>query len=86
MECLVIPLKTENTMLINACEQLLSFQISLVAINQTMKSAASLRATTNLKTPDAIHAVTALDAGCTIVLTNDNGFRNVPNRPVVIRA
>lgn len=85
MESLVVPLKNGNTVLINAYEQLLSSQDTLIPISQTiLKSAAQLRATTNLRTPDAIHAATALDAGCTLFLTNDRGFRNVPNLPVVI--
>lgn len=85
MESLVVPLRNGNTILIDTYEQLLSSQVSLVPISQTiLKSAAQLRATTNLRTPDAIHAATALDAGCTLFLTNDSGFRNVPNLPVVI--
>ncbi|WP_237671421.1 hypothetical protein [Allocoleopsis franciscana] len=31
-----------------------------------------------------MHAATALDVGCTLFLTNDSGFRNVPSLPVVI--
>jgi predicted nucleic acid-binding protein len=85
MESLVVPLRHGNTILLDTYEQLLSSQISLVPISQTiLKSAAQLRATTNLKTPDAIHAATALDVGFTLFLTNDNGFRNVSNLPVVI--
>jgi predicted nucleic acid-binding protein len=85
MESLVVPLRNGNTILIDAYEQLLSSQVSLVPISQTiLKSAAQLRATTNLRTPDAIHAATALDADCTLFITNDSGFRNVPNLPVVI--
>ncbi|MEW6497003.1 MAG: PIN domain-containing protein [Cyanobacteriota bacterium] len=38
----------------------------------------------NLKTPDAIHAATALNSSCTLFLTNDSGFRNVLSLPVVI--
>lgn len=85
MESLVVPLRNGNTILIDTYEQLLSSQVSLVPISQTiLKSAAQLRATTNLRTPDAIHAATALDANCTLFLTNDGGFRNAPNLPVVI--
>jgi predicted nucleic acid-binding protein len=29
-------------------------------------------------TPDAIHAATALEARCSMYLTNDDGFRRVP--------
>lgn len=85
LEILEVPLRNENTILIDTYEQLLSSQVSLVPIRQTiLKSAAQLRATTNLRTPDAIHAATALDANCTLFLTNDGGFRNVPNLAVVI--
>ncbi|MCA1991002.1 MAG: PIN domain-containing protein [Coleofasciculus sp. S288] len=85
MESLVVPLRNGNTILTNTYEQLLSAQISLVPISKTiLKSAAQLQATTNLRTPDAIHAATALDASCTLFLTNDSGFRNVPNLPFVI--
>ena len=85
MECLVVPLRNGNTLLIDTYEQLLSSQISLVPISQTiLKNAAQLRATTSLRTPDAIHAATALSQGCTLFLTNDSGFRNVLNLSVVI--
>lgn len=85
MECLVVPLRNGNNLLVDTYEQLLSSQISLVPISQTiLKHAAQLRATTNLRTPDAIHAATALSQGCTLFITNDTGFRNVPNLSVVI--
>jgi predicted nucleic acid-binding protein len=85
MECLIVPLRNGNTLLVDTYEQLLSSQVSLVSISQTiLKNAAQLRATTSLRTPDAIHAATALSQGCTVFLTNDSGFRNVPNLSVVI--
>ena len=85
MECLVVPLRNGNNLLVDTYEQLLSSQVSLVPISQTiLKNAAQLRATTNLRTPDAIHAATALSQGCTLFITNDTGFRNVPNLSVVI--
>lgn len=86
METLVLPLRNANTGLVSDYEQiLLSSEIQLVSISRSvLKAAANLRATTNLKTPDAIHAATSLDAGCTLFLTNDSGFRNFPNLPVVI--
>ena len=46
--------------------------------------AARIRAETRLKTPDALHAATALSVGCTLFITNDRDFRRVPNLPVVI--
>lgn len=86
METLVVPIRDSNTALINTYEQLLLSQtIRLIPIDQTvLKEAARLRATTNLKTPDAIHAATALNNGCTLFLTNDSQFRNVAGLPVVI--
>lgn len=86
METLILPLRNANNALVSDYEQiLLSSEIQLVSISRSvLKAAANLRATTNLKTPDAIHAATALDAGCTLFLTNDSGFRNVPSLPVVI--
>jgi predicted nucleic acid-binding protein len=54
-------------------------------ITQTiLRDAAHLRATTNIKTPDAIHAATALNVGCTLFLTNDTGLRNVSGLTVVV--
>ena len=86
METLILPLRNANSALVSDYEQiLLSSEIQLVPITRSvLKAAANLRATTNLKTPDAIHAATALGKGCTLFLTNDSGFRNVPSLPVVI--
>ncbi len=86
LETLVFPLKNANTILVSDYEQLLlSSDIQLVPITQSvLRTAANLRANTNLKTPDAIHAATAISEGCTLFLTNDKGFRNVPNLSVVI--
>jgi len=81
-----MPLRNGNTDLIARYEaMLLSSEISLIPINQAiLKQAASIRSTTNLKTPDAIHAASALNLGCTIFLTNDAGLRNIPALSVVV--
>ncbi|ARV59913.1 VapC toxin family PIN domain ribonuclease [Nostocales cyanobacterium HT-58-2] len=86
METLVLPLRNSNSILINAYEQLLiSSEMRLISISQSiLRQAANLRATSNLKTPDAIHAATALSISCNQFITNDKGFRNVPGLPVVI--
>ncbi|WP_235181616.1 type II toxin-antitoxin system VapC family toxin [Chlorogloeopsis fritschii] len=86
METLVLPLRNADTFLVDTYEQLLlSETIQLIPISQSiLRQAANLRATTNLKTPDAIHAATALSISCNQFLTNDKGFRNVPGLPVVI--
>ena len=43
-----------------------------------------MRATTKLKTPDAIHAATAMNAGCVFFVTNDTDFRGTLSIPVII--
>ena len=85
LETLVSPLKNSNTSLIEIYEDLFRDDIHLVAISQDiLRSAANLRAITHLKTPDAIHAATALSLGCTLFLTNDGGLRTVPGLSVVV--
>ena len=50
-----------------------------------LREAARLRAAIpGLKTPDAIHATTALLQGCTLFVTNDMGFRRVSGLPLVL--
>ena len=49
-----------------------------------LREAARLRATTNLKKPDAVRAATALSEGCTIFLTNDSQFRTAPGLPTIV--
>lgn len=86
METLVGPLKSGDGALANAYEQLFQqAQTRLLPITSSiLREAARLRATTKLKTPDALHAATALEAGCVLFLSNDVGFRSVPNLPLLI--
>jgi predicted nucleic acid-binding protein len=86
MEVLVGPLKKGNVPLAALYERALAqpgFQLE--PITQTvLRRAAELRATTRLRTPDAIHAATALVLGCPMFLTNDRSFRAVPGLPVTV--
>ena len=50
----------------------------------TWDDAARIRADTGLATPDALHAATALRAGCAAFITNDTDFRRVEGLPVVV--
>ncbi|KYC40808.1 twitching motility protein PilT [Scytonema hofmannii PCC 7110] len=87
LESLVIPFRQLNTNLIDTYEHLLlSSVIQLIPINQIiLREAARLRATTaSLRTPDAIHAATAIISGCTQFLTNDQRLRTLPSLPVVV--
>lgn len=86
MEVLVLPLRNNDESLISDYEQLLlNSSMQLVPIEQAiLRQAANLRATNSIKTPDAIHAATAMAANCDLFITNDRGFRNLSNLPVVI--
>jgi predicted nucleic acid-binding protein len=86
METLVGPLKNSDTALERAYERaLLGTDVRLLPITQAiLREAAQLRATTKLKTPDALHAATAQQAGCALFITNDTDFRGVANLPLVI--
>ena len=48
------------------------------------EDAARIRAATGLKTSDALHAATALQAECTLFVTNDGDFRRVQGLPIVV--
>jgi len=86
LETLVAPLRNADSVLITAYETLLlSTEMQLMPITRAiLREAAQFRAQTNLRTPDAIHAATAIAHGCSIFLTNDNGFRRVSNLPLVV--
>ena len=86
MEVLVLPLRNNNESLISDYEQLLlNSAMQLIPINQfILRQAANLRATNSLKTSDAIHAATAMAVNCDLFITNDRGFRNLAELPVVI--
>jgi predicted nucleic acid-binding protein len=87
LEVLVVPLRTGNKVLEAGFRALLQHSSDVVLIGIThaiLEWAASLRASMPIKTPDAIHAATALQVGCELFVTNDVGFRRVPGLPVVL--
>jgi predicted nucleic acid-binding protein len=86
METLIGPLQSGDTALANTYEQLFQHaQTRLLPITQAiLREAARLRATTKLRTPDALHAATAQQAGCVLFVTNDASFRGVASLPLVI--
>ena len=60
-------------------------EVSLIpATRELWEDAARIRADTGLKTPDALHAATALSAGCALFVTNDTDFRRVEGLPIVV--
>jgi len=62
-----------------------SREMQLLPISrQILERALKLRAAHRVRTPDAIHAATALIAGCTLFATNDPVFRRVSGLQAVI--
>ncbi|MXZ62857.1 MAG: type II toxin-antitoxin system VapC family toxin [Chloroflexi bacterium] len=86
IEALVKPLRDGNAAIETQYRQL--FEVGAVrlldASLQVFEDAARLRAASGLRTPDAIHAATALRADCALFVTNDNDFRRVPDLPVAV--
>ena len=86
IEALVKPLREGNAEIEMQYRELFSSNAVrlLDASYQVFEDAARLRASTRLKTPDALHAATALRAGCALFITNDTDFRRVEGLPVVV--
>jgi predicted nucleic acid-binding protein len=85
LECLVIPYRHADTALVAKFEAV--FRHPGVDIKPILRRAAVLRAgLTRLRTPDAIHAATALEFGAALFVTNDRGFRGVPGLPAAVLA
>lgn len=86
LETLVLPIMLVDTALQTKYEQIWQgagrqlFPIT----REILYDATRLRASYGLKTPDAIHAATALRYGCALFVSNDNGFRRVPNPPLAL--
>ena len=60
-------------------------EVTLIpATRELWDDTAHLRAETGLKTPDALHAATALRSGCALFIANDTDFRRVQGLPVVV--
>lgn len=87
LETLVGPMRAGNTTLEALFRRVLfrSPTLRLAPITMgVLEHAAQLRAhTPGLKTPDAIHAATALEAGAAMFITNDMAFQRIPGLKVV---
>lgn len=86
-EVLVGPIKQGNAALQAGFKRLLlrSANVQSVRITRSvLERAATLRAEAGLKTPDAIHAATALHVRCALFVTNDSAFRRVPGLDVTV--
>lgn len=81
LEVLVIPYRAGNRYLADRYEALLTRSRGIRLVDLTrdqLRAAAQLRATTGIKTPDALQLVAALAAGCKTFLTNDRRLPTVP--------
>ena len=86
MEALVGPIKHNDEELLAIYDELLSgTEIRLIRISlPILRLAAKLRAETSLRTPDAIHAASALSEHCDTFITNDAAFRRVEGLQVQV--
>jgi predicted nucleic acid-binding protein len=86
LETLVNPFLTNDTTMENLYRELFaSPEVELIPISQRiLERAARLRSTTRLRTPDAIHAATALETACTLFLTNDRDYRRCTPLPLAL--
>ena len=86
VEALVKPLRDGNTEIEMQYRELFGANAVrlLEASYPVFEDAARLRADTGLAIPDALHAATALRAGCALFITNDTDFRRVEDLPIVV--
>jgi len=86
-EVLVKPMQKQNATQQAIYKQAISStqNLSIIPVGrEILIAAAQLRAITNLKLPDAIHAATALSSQCSTFLTNDQRFQAVSNLQVIL--
>ena len=86
LETLVRPLREGDAIVESLFRSLFEAnEVRLIAATRSLwEEATRLRANTGLKTPDALHAASALEAGCTLFVTNDSDFRRVQGLPIVV--
>lgn len=80
LEVLVKPLQAANVARQNTYRELLAAPEveRLPLTTEVLEQAARLRAATGIKTPDAIHAASALLRNASLLLSNDKGFQKIP--------
>ncbi|MXX52572.1 MAG: type II toxin-antitoxin system VapC family toxin [Dehalococcoidia bacterium] len=86
IEALVKPLRDGNTEIELQYREIFASNamMFLDASCKVFEVAAGIRVETDLKTPDALHAATAIRTGCRLFITNDIDFRRVQGLPFVI--
>lgn len=86
LEVLVVPYRAGDRQLAERYEHLLTRSRGIRMVELTrdqLRAAAQLRAATGVKTPDALHLVSALGAGCKTFVTNDRRLPTVPGLRVI---
>jgi predicted nucleic acid-binding protein len=86
LEALVVPYRSGDEILARKYEAILTNGkgLTLVAIDTPLiRLAAQIRATTSVRTPDALQLASALSARCTAFLTNDKRLSSLPNLAVL---
>lgn len=86
-EVLVHPLRSGNVKLAEQYRDIVLAQENLITVQvsvEVAEVAAQLRATENLRTPDAIQIATAMQRGATFFLTNDAHLALVPDLTVLV--
>lgn len=86
-EVLVHPLRSGNIELANQYRDIVLDQENLITVSVSVELAevaAQLRATQNLRTPDAIQIAASIQAGATFFLTNDARLAAVPDLEVLV--
>jgi predicted nucleic acid-binding protein len=86
LELLVVPFRTGDRRLAERYGALLtqSRGVTMVDISRDhLKAAAHLRATTSVRTPDALQLAVALTARCAVFVTNDRPLPAVPGLRIV---
>jgi predicted nucleic acid-binding protein len=86
-EVLVHPMRLGDVELAQQYRDIILDQENLATVSVSIEIAeiaAQLRATQNLRTPDAIQIATAMQGGATFFLTNDIRLANIPNLQVLI--
>ncbi len=73
MECLVVPVRNADAAVIAEFEDFFRNRVSELATfsRAVYDRAVAIRATTRIKTPDALHLAVAVEAACDVFLTND---------------
>jgi predicted nucleic acid-binding protein len=76
MECLVVPLRQGQSGLQQDYDDFFATQVaeSVSFSHSVFRKAATIRATHNFRTPDALHLAAALEGACDLFLTNDAGL------------